>query len=169
MTKKLLGGLLSRCSWILDVEVLGDRVEGHDRRLKKLLRLSMADSPAGWCRATLVRGRGEHGAVRRTRGGPGRVAVGTTRTYKARGTTDKISLELLRVYVVRLSGKKSRTNRFLVHKSGFFFNELPRCQLEWKLDRFFYRFTPRGKNEYRVREKTICLSHGTHTASLFEP
>ena len=69
MTKKLLGGLLSRCSWILDVEVLGDRVEGQERRLKKLLKLSMSDSPAGWCWATLVRGRGEHGAVRRTRGG----------------------------------------------------------------------------------------------------
>lgn len=89
MTKKLLGGLLSRCSWILDGEELGDRVEGHDRRLKKLLRLSMADSPAGWCWATLVRrkeNKGRCGLVaRRSRGE--QIVVGHTRlqlVYKAR-------------------------------------------------------------------------------------
>lgn len=68
MTKKLLGGLLSRCSWILDVEELGDRVEGHDRRLKKLLRLSMAN-----CVARRSTGRGERSPVRLIRRGPGKM------------------------------------------------------------------------------------------------
>jgi hypothetical protein len=51
----------------------------------------------------------------------------------------------------RLSGKKSRTNRFLVHKSSFFFNKLPWFQLEWKLDRFFFTHS----------RQLICLHLGT--------
>jgi len=48
LTNALPGEELSRCSWLF----AGDRCdEGHDRRLKKLLRLSMAPGPPAQARA----------------------------------------------------------------------------------------------------------------------